>query len=243
MKRQWLSWVLVRIQWKHWMMLMETFPVRLQETGAAFSRLQITRRRLRKEASWGYTSVSLNAVTTVPHYPLNFMPSKHNLLKLKKNETSDFWHGVRSPKCREWCELKVWYWVCELYQWKGALKLWGTDNDKGTSWLFAFQVSRGMHINQCSCTEKRGCLSRRMWVCKHCWCVRIPKHVRCSATSDSCDPMDSSLPGYSVHGMLQARQLEWVVISYSRWSSWPRDRAQLSCISSNAKQIFYCRAT
>lgn len=84
MKRQWLSWVLVRIQWKHWMMFMETFLLRLQETGAAFSRLQITRRKLRKEASWGHTSISLNAVTAVPNYPLNFMPSKHNLLKPKK---------------------------------------------------------------------------------------------------------------------------------------------------------------
>ena len=34
--------------------------------------------------------------------------------------------------------------------------------------------------------------------------------------SDSCDPMDSSLPGSSVHGILQARTLEWVAISSSR---------------------------
>jgi len=31
-----------------------------------------------------------------------------------------------------------------------------------------------------------------------------------------CDPMDSSLPGSSVHGILQARILEWVAISFSR---------------------------
>ena len=31
-----------------------------------------------------------------------------------------------------------------------------------------------------------------------------------------CDPMDSSLPGSSVHGILQARLLEWVAISFSR---------------------------
>ena len=34
-----------------------------------------------------------------------------------------------------------------------------------------------------------------------------------------CDPMDCSLPGSSVHGILQARKLEWVVISSSRGSS------------------------
>ena len=34
-----------------------------------------------------------------------------------------------------------------------------------------------------------------------------------------CDPVDCSLPGYSVHGILQARILEWVAISFSRGSS------------------------
>ena len=38
-----------------------------------------------------------------------------------------------------------------------------------------------------------------------------------------CDPVDCSLPGFSVHGILQARVLEWVTISFSRGSSWPRD--------------------
>ena len=43
-----------------------------------------------------------------------------------------------------------------------------------------------------------------------------------------CDPMDCSLPGSSVHGILQARVLEWVAISFSRGSSQPRDRTQVS---------------
>ena len=41
--------------------------------------------------------------------------------------------------------------------------------------------------------------------------------------SDSSDPMDFSLPGSSVHGIFQARVLEWVAISFSRGSSRPRD--------------------
>ena len=45
-----------------------------------------------------------------------------------------------------------------------------------------------------------------------------------------CDPMDCSLPGSSVHGILQARILEWVTISFSRGSSQPRDRTQVSRI-------------
>ena len=38
-----------------------------------------------------------------------------------------------------------------------------------------------------------------------------------------CDPMECSLPGSSVHGIFQARILEWVAISFSRASSRPRD--------------------
>ena len=47
-----------------------------------------------------------------------------------------------------------------------------------------------------------------------------------------CDPMDCSLPGFSVHGIFQARILEWVAISFSRGSSWPRDWTQVSHIVS-----------
>ena len=44
-----------------------------------------------------------------------------------------------------------------------------------------------------------------------------------------CDPMDCSPPGSSVHGILQARILEWVVMPFSRGSSQPRDRTRVSC--------------
>ena len=42
--------------------------------------------------------------------------------------------------------------------------------------------------------------------------------------SDPLDPMDCSLPGSSVHGIFQARILEWVAISFSRGSSRLRNR-------------------
>ena len=45
-----------------------------------------------------------------------------------------------------------------------------------------------------------------------------------------CDPMDGSPPSSSVHGILQARILEWVVIPISRRFSWPRDQTWVSCI-------------
>ena len=42
-----------------------------------------------------------------------------------------------------------------------------------------------------------------------------------------CNPMDCSLSGSSFHGIFQARILEWVAISFSKRSSWPRDWIQV----------------
>ena len=52
-----------------------------------------------------------------------------------------------------------------------------------------------------------------------------------SVVSDSCDRIDCSPPGSSVHGILQAIILEWVAISFSRGSSQPRNRTRVSCIT------------
>ena len=49
--------------------------------------------------------------------------------------------------------------------------------------------------------------------------------------SNSWQPVDCSPPSSSVHGILQARILEWVAISFSRGSSQPRDRTQASHIA------------
>ena len=46
-----------------------------------------------------------------------------------------------------------------------------------------------------------------------------------------CDPVDSSPPGFSVHGVPQARILQWVAVPFSRGSSQPRDRIWVSCIA------------
>ena len=74
-------------------------------------------------------------------------------------------------------------------------------------------------------------------------CVYKKVHVLCSKSSATlvwcgglvakscathCNPMDCSSPGSSVHGILQARILEWVAISFSRRSPQPRDWIQVS---------------
>ena len=56
-----------------------------------------------------------------------------------------------------------------------------------------------------------------------------------------CDPMDCSLPGSSLHGILQARIQEWVAISFSRGSSRPRDRTQVSCIPGRCFNLWATR--
>ena len=69
--------------------------------------------------------------------------------------------------------------------------------------------------------------------------VPISADVLCSVVF-VCNRMDCSPPGSSVHGILQARILEWVAMSSSRGSSQPRDRAQ---VSHTAGRFFTVRAT
>ena len=52
--------------------------------------------------------------------------------------------------------------------------------------------------------------------------------------STLCNPIGYHPPGSSVHGILQARILEWVAISFSRGSSQPRDPTQFSCIAGDS---------
>ena len=56
-----------------------------------------------------------------------------------------------------------------------------------------------------------------------------------------CDPMDCSPPVSSVHEILQARILEWVAIPFSRVSSPPRGKTQVSCIAGNFFTIWATR--
>ena len=56
-----------------------------------------------------------------------------------------------------------------------------------------------------------------------------------------CYPVDCSPPGSSVHGILQARILEWVAISFSRGYSQPRDRTQVSRIAGRCFNLWATR--
>ena len=76
-------------------------------------------------------------------------------------------------------------------------------------------------------------------VCTHtCACTQSLSHVQLFVT-----PMDSSPPGSSVHAIFQAKILEQVVISYSKGSSWPRDRTCIFCIFRTGRHILCHWAT
>ena len=53
------------------------------------------------------------------------------------------------------------------------------------------------------------------------------------------DPMDYSLPGSSVHGIFQARVLEWGAISFSRGFFQPRGQIHISYVSCIGRQVLY----
>ena len=89
-------------------------------------------------------------------------------------------------------------------------------------------LSLGVFVKPANRIGKNICQQHKK-VSSECMCV-------CSIMSDSLQPMDCSLPGSSTHGILQTRTLEWVAISFSRGSSWPRDWSSISCIG---QQILY----
>ena len=69
------------------------------------------------------------------------------------------------------------------------------------------------------------------WKSSQFWCSLLACVCMLSCVWLFVTPMDCSPPGSSIHGILQARIMEWVAISSSRGSSHPRDRTQVSYIS------------
>ena len=60
----------------------------------------------------------------------------------------------------------------------------------------------------------------------------------CSVVFDSCNTLDYTLLGSSIHGVSQGRILQWVAISFSRGSSWSRDQTRVSCVAGG---LLHCR--
>ena len=79
------------------------------------------------------------------------------------------------------------------------------------------------------------------------WATREPilphrkKKVKVKSFPTLCDHMDCSLPGSFIHGIFQARLLEWIAISFSRGSSQPRDWTRVSQIAGRHFTIWATR--
>ena len=73
--------------------------------------------------------------------------------------------------------------------------------------------------------------------------VCAPMHLHIQLWPPLCNHMDCSPQGFSVHGILQTRILEWAVISFSRGSSRPRHWTWVSCVFCIERQILYRCAT
>ena len=111
--------------------------------------------------------------------------------------------------------------------------------DRGAWWAAVYGVA------QSRTRLKRLAAAAELWIpefkrisrCKTKLCVRV--HAKSLQLHPIlCNPMDCSLPGSSVHGILQLSILEWVTIPFSRGSSQLRDQTQVSCIAGRFSTIW-----
>ena len=102
-------------------------------------------------------------------------------------------------------------------------------------WLMAYSFISHCTLKKCSAYSR---FSIAFWTGQR-------EIVKWSEVAQSCptlcDSVDYSSPGSSVHGILQARILEWVAISFSRGSSRPRDRTQVSRIAGRRCNLWATR--
>jgi len=89
-----------------------------------------------------------------------------------------------------------------------------------------------------SSSENRGGRKKNWALTCHAKTKSVSEWVLCAYSCLTlCDSMDCSPPGSSVHGIIQARILEWVAISFCRESSQPRDQTYISYVSCTGRCI------
>ena len=95
--------------------------------------------------------------------------------------------------------------------------------------IYVFRITIEYKTDYSMITGKPPVL-RVLWKKKSNWALKVKVLVAQSCLI-YCNPMDCSPPGSSVHGILQAKMLEWVAMPFSRGSSQPRDWTWVSCIA------------
>ena len=120
------------------------------------------------------------------------------------------WTFVNHPCKKKLCVRKKWI--------LRFLQILASNKIQTTSHCFSFKIF--IMENSKTYTSKKKANSTHVYCC----------YFVAQLCLTLCDPKDCSPPGSSVHGILQARILEWVAISFSRGSSQPRDQVYISCI-------------
>ena len=98
-----------------------------------------------------------------------------------------------------------------LYQLSYQGSLWFLRQDENSHCSFSLLSLGPLELEKASC-----------YLGKTFRNTPLPRKIHMILTSASCGEPELSPPCFSVHGILQARMLEWVAISFSRGPSWPR---------------------
>ena len=77
-------------------------------------------------------------------------------------------------------------------------------------------------------------------LCNACFYLNVCVCGHALSCPSLCNPTDYRPPGSSVHGVSQARILEWVPIHTFRASSWPKDQTHISCVSCTGRGVLHC---
>ena len=112
------------------------------------------------------------------------------------------------PNCGYVALKGVGHWCHEMIEWGDCIYFRKSENipeEVSASWDLKFQRTLNLHRSVSVCVHAQSCLTL-------------------------CKPLDCSPPASSVHGIFQARILEWFAIPFSRGFSWPRNRTRITCI-------------
>ena len=134
--------------------------------------------------------------------------------------------GILQARTLEWVAISF----SNEWKWKVKVKLLSRAWLLATPWTAAYQAPPSMGFSRQEYWSGVPSPSPPLsyWVIFNCYKWSEVKVAQSYPTL--CDSMDYSLPGSSVHGILQPRILEWVAVPFFRESSQPRDRIKISCI-------------
>ena len=111
------------------------------------------------------------------------------------------------------------------------VSLLGSAHQKVVPILFFFFFTQCGSSFSCSVTRQGLDSMTGVWEMMLCWFLSVCMCVQLLSCVQPCDPMDCSWPGSFIHGILQARILEWVAMSSSRGFCPLRDRTHVTCIA------------